>query len=686
MIKFILLITITLITCGCKQDSKNFTATNIKLHKLYSDHMVLQREQPIKIIGYASKNSTLEITFDKETLKVTSDKDGNYQAIFSPRKAGGPYQMTLKGNGEMLTLNDILIGDVWFCTGQSNMWWPMRNAENATSEIAKVNNPQIRLFKINDNALPYEISDFKADDNYQWQLCNSKNVTEFSAVGYYFGANLQAELGIPIGLISSNYGGAPIEAFLNLDSIKKLNLSSELAIINKFNNNTQEELQELYHQEFVNYLNDMRKYYSNLTNEAKNWINNDNYNEANWSLLPINAPWESHFGYPFDGVIWHRAVVNIPESWQNQELLLSLGSVDDCDTTYFNGNKVGATDVDTPQYWIAKRQYKIPKNLVKVGENVILVRVEDFNGEGGMMSPANELFLQIADKPEEKIHLPQVWRSRTEYGIDHNNHPKRPEDIPNPYSQYYPTGIFNGMVKPFLNYPIKGIVFYQGETNSGAPEKYKATFDEFFLSYKKHWNNPNLALFFVQLAPFEPLLNGSIPENFFDNKSININQNWARLREAQNVVLKYPNTGKAVILDVGNPIDIHPRDKKTVGKRLALEALQISYNKDIISKGPIVESTEVKRNKVIVSFKNNKDSKLISTDNQKLRNFTIAGNDQVFYHANASINNDQKSITISANEVQNPKYIRYAFDDCPIGINFYNDAMLPAEPFNIELK
>ena len=383
----------------------------------------------------------------------------------------------------------------------------------------------------------------------------------------------------------------------------------------------------------------------------------------------------------FDGIFWYRRTVTIPAEWAGKELTLSIGAVDDCDETFFNGEKVGATGTSTPNYWSVPRVYKIPGKLVRAGANTIAVRVADMYSNGGLMGPEPLLYLQLGNDKNDRIRLNGAWKYKVEFKIDTQKlgtRPTPPDDLSiSQSSPHFPATLYNSMVAPWTVYPIRGVIWYQGESNAGAYEEYMKLHPLLIQDWRNKWNNPEMPFLFIQLAAFErhsPSKPG--PADFWKNRQPS-DSSWPKLREVQTATLAIPNTGMAVAIDVGNPFDIHPADKQTLGYRLGKEAERICYGSREISAGPLYERMTVEGNKVRLFFKNT-GSGLVAKDGAPA-SFAIAGKDGNFVWADAKIDGD--TVLVWSDKVKEPVEVRYAWAGYPGNANLYNKEGFPASPF-----
>ncbi|MFD0989250.1 sialate O-acetylesterase [Mariniflexile jejuense] len=628
----------------------------IKLPKLISDGMVLQRDVKLPIWGWASANEKITLTFKGKTYKTTASTEGNWNIELPKTKAGGPYSIKIAGKNN-IEIKDVLIGDVWLCSGQSNMEHQMyRHDIMYAEDIAKANYPEIRHFKVEKaTSLSGPEMDIAGGE---WLKAVGNDVLPFSVVSYFFAKKIYEKQHIPIGLINASVGGTPIEAWIPYegfkqfpDILKTIEENKDTAFVKKSEN--------YYAKVNLNPQNeDSDKGLSGQTP----WYS-PNFTPKNWRTINIPGYWEDQGIKNLDGVVWFRKEIDIPQSMIDKEAKVFLGRIVDADELYINGVKVGNTTYQYPQ-----RRYPLPKNLLKAGKNVFVIRVTNNSGKGGFVS----------DKPyyiateKDTVDLKGYWHYKVGTvfipfsSSTKNSGDEKPRRI---NAQNEPSALHNAMVAPYNQYPKKGIIWYQGESNSWQPKKYKDYMNALITGWRDVFKNPETPFIYAQLP------------NFMDVSYVPSESNWAELRESQLKSLSIPNTAMAVTIDLGEWNDIHPENKKDVGERMALGALKLAYNEDIVYSGPIYKDHKIEGNKIIISF-SHIGSGLIAIDGEFLSEFAIAGEDKNFVWAKAKIEGDK--VIVWREAIENPKYVRYAWADNPDNPNLYNKEGLPASPFSIE--
>ncbi|WP_430438151.1 sialate O-acetylesterase [Pontibacter chitinilyticus] len=622
----------------------------VRLPQLVSDGMVLQRNAKTNIWGWADAGEKVTMKFKGKTYRATTGRDGKWHLTLKPMPAGGPYTMEINGSNR-ITVKDILLGDVWLCSGQSNMVHQMKlhNVRYA-EEIATANYPQIRQFWIPTTTNLQGPAEQLPPSS--WKTANPQDINDFSAVAYFFARKLYETYHIPIGLINASVGGTPIEAWMSEEGLREF--PTDIATINR-NSDTS----------YVNSLN-RRAEAAAAANRAKpeqdkgltgpvKWYE-PAYVPKNWQNINIPGYWEDQGVRDLNGSVWYRREIEVPASMAGVPAKVFLGRIVDADVLYINGQQVGNTTYQYPQ-----RRYSIPAGMLKPGKNLLVVRVQNFGGKGGFV-PDKPYFIEAN---RQTLDLKGTWQYKV--GEVYRPGAGGPGGL---NAQNEPTALYNAMVAPVTNYTIKGIVWYQGESNAGNPEKYKKLFPAMIADWREKWQEGDIPFLYVQLP------------NFMDATYLPAESNWALMREAALQTLSVPNTAMAVTIDVGEWNDIHPDDKKDVGERLALAAQKLAYGeKNLVSSGPLYESSKVEGDKIILSFTNT-GSGLVAIDGEELARFAIAGDDKQFVWANAKIEGDK--VVVWSEEVPDPKYVRYAWANNPFGANLYNKEGLPASPFRTD--
>ena len=626
----------------------------VRLPRLIRDSMILQRDTKLKIWGWAAKDERVMIKFVGKTHRTKAGKDGKWLVVLPAMKAGGPYTMDIEGTNK-IRLKDILIGDVWFCSGQSNMVHQL-NIHDVTyaNDIATANYPEIRHFWI-----PTLTSlDGPTDDlpTGFWKAATPGNIRPFSAVAYFFARKIYEKYQVPIGLINASVGGAPIESWISEDG---LNDFPELISTIQKNKDT------AYRNDLSRKVTAARKY-NRPQGPSKDMgmLSTPRWYEVNyvppvggWKTIAVPGYWEDQGIKDLDGVVWYRKEIEVPSSMVGKPARIFLGRIVDADILYVNGKQVGNTTYMYPQ-----RRYHLPVDLLKEGKNIIVVKATNYNDKGGFVP--GKPYCLFAGK--DTIDLTGYWQ----YKVGEVFKPRTPLPNAGPEmdDQNQPTALYNAMVAPVINYAIKGVLWYQGETNIGRAAEYAQLQPAQINNWRSKWQQDAMPFFYVQLP------------NYLESNYLPSESEWAEMREAQLKALSVPNTSMAVAIDLGEWNDIHPDNKKDVGERLALIAEKMVYGENIVYSGPLFQSAKKDGNKIIISFTNT-GTGLIAKDGDELREFAIAGSDKKFVWAKATIEGDK--IIVSSSEVPDPVYVRYAWANNP-DVNFYNKEGLPASPFRTD--
>ncbi len=611
---------------------------NVSLPKFFTDNMVLQRNKPIPVWGFANAGEKIQVKFKNQTQSTIADEMGNWKVTLSPEKEGGPFEMQISGENTV-TIKNILIGEVWLCSGQSNMEWNVKNSFGSEKEIAEAGNyPFIRQIKIKRgiNTLPQE--DVPGGE---WLVSNSENIEDFTAVGYNFAKKIYNELKVPVGLINVSWGGTNIETWIGREAFE--NSDDFKNMISKMEKTEMASFEKKHYQKNALFL-------EKIQGIAPKTISLEDYFSPNFNddkLPEIESPklWEEQILQNFDGVVWYRKKINLTKEDILNDAELNLGMIDDNDITYFNGIEIGKnTGYDTV------RKYTISKNLLKEGENIIVVKIIDTGGGGGIWGEKESLNLKLQNR---SIALSGKWKIYA-------------DEINNAISENgYPSLVYNAMLHPVIPFAIEGVLWYQGESNAERANEYGKAFPLLINSWRKNWGY-DFPFYFVQLATF-----GAASDTETGSE-------WAELREAQATTLRLNNTAMVVTTDIGNAKDIHPRNKKTVGNRLADIALNKVYGKNLmITESPQYQSMRILGNKIEVTFKNAEKGLMAKGD--KIIGFEIAGEDQNFIPATAYIKANK--IYVYNTKIARPKAVRYGWKGDNSAINLFSKEGLPAAPF-----
>ena len=622
----------------------------IRLPRLISDNMVLQRDQPITVWGWAAPKEKVTVTLKNKSHSAVTDADGKWKIQLPAQSAGTSYEMVLKGKNQ-IRIKNVAFGDVWLCNGQSNMVINMeRVKERFPDDISSANYPDIRNFFI---PTLTDLSGPQQDiPNGEWKAANPKDVLGFGAVTYFFARDLYEQYKVPIGIINSAVGGTPIEAWISEGGYKDFADIQKIINSNKDSSYVRSAKQNTFN-------NAPRQPKPNDSGLTEHWESED-YQPKGWRNYNIPGYWEDQGLKNLDGVVWFRREFEVPENWLGKPVKLFMGRIVDADQMFVNGKSIGNVTYQYPP-----RRYEIPAGLLKAGKNTFVIRVTNSAGKGGFV-PDKPYFMASGD---QQIDLQGVWQ----YKVGQVYEPAKVADsafVPF-VTQNQPAALYNAMIAPLLPVKLKGFIWYQGESNVSEPDAYNALLPALIKDRRRLWNNENLPFLVVQLPNFQDI-------DFTPAES-----NMALLREAQNQALTLKNTAVTVTLDLGEWNDIHPLNKKDIGKRLALSARNLAYNdKNVVYSGPVLQSQSIAGDKIILKFVHVAEG-IRASDGEALRWFSIADDDKKFVWANARIvGKDQ--IEVSSELVKTPKYVRYAWQDNPESVNFYNSANLPASSFRTD--
>jgi sialate O-acetylesterase len=621
-------------------------SAQIRLPQIIGDGMVLQREQNVRIWGWASAGEEIALNFRGYQFHTTADGQGNWILILPPQAAGGPYDLIISGNNEIIVRN-VLFGDVWLCAGQSNMVLPMeRVKERYPEEIANAHCPEIRNYFIpTATNLREAQKDLPAGS---WKSANPQDVLTFGAVAYFFALEIYEKYHVPIGLINASVGGTPIEAWISEAGLRDF---PDLLDIVRQNKDTAY-VNQTVRKSRANFA--VRKETDKGLLEPVKWYD-PAYVPKGWKNINIPGYWEDQGLKDLNGVVWYRKEIDVPDSMTDIPAKLFMGRIVDADHLYVNGELVGNITYQYPP-----RRYNLEAGILKPGKNTIVIRVMNMNGKGGFV-PDKPYYLTANG---QDIDLKGDW----EYKVGDVFKPVANREAGFSF-QNQPASLFNAMVAPLRNQAIKGILWYQGETNAGNPGPYYDLLPALINDWRQQWDNERLPFLYVQLA------------NFMDRDFLPVESSWAELRDAQLNALSVPNTAMAVAIDLGEWNDIHPLNKKEVGHRLALGARHLSYGEEeLVYSGPIYRSHTISGDKVIIQF-DHTGSGLVSIDDEPLSQFAVAGANKQFEWADARIVNG--AVEVSSKLIPNPVYVRYAWSNNPDGANLYNKEGLPASPFQI---
>ncbi|HEY5747820.1 MAG TPA: sialate O-acetylesterase [Chryseolinea sp.] len=619
----------------------------VRLPKIFGNNMVLQRDLPLHFWGWASPGEEVKVVMGVRTVSVKGNSQGKWSCVLPAMPAGGPYEVVVNGTNR-IELKNILIGDVWICGGQSNMQWRLDQTPYEEKDSVLLKRGNIRLFTV-----PFDM-DYQPREDVKgngWQTLSLQTIREFSAVGYHFGKYLYEHLDVPIGLVSDNLGATAAEAWMSNETLLQFPEFTSLIQPVVKHGKSFDALTADFEKNKAAWF---KKYYYKSAGVKEQWFKPET-NVADWK--PINASgntWENEPDLKdHDGEVWFRTTFDLPENYRDENFNIALSQIDDYDLTWVNGVKIGETYGKHNH-----RNYSVPTRTLKPKGNVLVVRVFDVGGIGGFTT---------SPFWGSKILLGN-WLYKKGEAIDPAKFQK--VEMPNATPFSSPGVLYNGSIAPLTSFPIKGVIWYQGESNADRAYEYRELFPALIRDWRKHWNQGDFPFLFVQLA------------NYMDESKEPSESHWAELREAQTLTLSLPNTGMACAIDIGEAQDIHPKNKLDVGKRLGLAAMKVAYGKNVVASGPSFKSMRVNGDRLIVSY-DNAGSGLLSKDKYGyLRGFQVAGADKKFHWAQARIVDGK--VEVVCDQVRQPIAVRYSWDNNPGPLDLYNAEGLPAVPFRTD--
>ncbi len=619
----------------------------IRLPKILSDGVVLQREKPVKLWGWESPSVEVQVLFSEVLFKTRADESGYWVVELPAQPAGGPHSIAFFGT-DTVHLANVLFGDVWLCSGQSNMELTMDRVKyKYPEELKTANNPNIRQFEVPDGyAFKGPQSDLQGG---QWASVTPQTISRFSAVAYFYAVELYQKYQVPIGLVNAALGGSPAEAWISEEALVQFpNYYNELQLFK-----SDEHIRKIEQADQARTEAWFSAIKSGDVGVKEGWKNPE-FVDAEWDKMEVPMHWADGSLGSVNGVVWFRKEFDLPPDFDLSPALLELGRIVDADSVFLNGQFVGYTSYQYPP-----RQYKLPPGILKTGKNVLAIKVINQSGRGGF----------VLDKPyqltngSDTLSLAGLYSYKLGYAT--------PPLAGSTVIRWKPGGLYNGMIAPLSNLAFKGVIWYQGESNTKAPKEYFSLMNGLISDWRGIWGS-NLPFLYVQLA------------NFMEPTTEPVESDWAELRQAQLQCLSIPFTGMAVTIDLGEWNDIHPLNKKEVGRRLALQSRLVAYGETgLVVSGPIYDQAIAKRSGVEVTFSNSGGSLLVR-GNAPLSGFELAGADRKFKKATATLKGDK--VVLTSSEIAKPMFVRYAWANNPVEANLFNSEGLPASPFEAEVR
>ena len=597
----------------------------IRLPKLISDCLVLQRDVPLKIWGWADVGEKVTIRLDGNYYETEADLNGDWLVTLPPHKAGGPFLLEVNE----IAIRDVLIGDVWLCSGQSNQETPIHRLTEMFPEINVSNNHMIRHYKVptqdSKEYLQEEIA-----GNAQWHSGVASEVMNWTALAYFYAVEAYEKTGVPQGMLVSSLGGSAIESWIGQEHLKEFP-------------------QLLLDKEALNGFEQAKK------DKGEGKWNQWDWDDSDWKTMQMPGTWREN-GLNVRGTVWMRKDFEIPESMEGRQAKLSMGTLVHNDAVFVNGVYVGSTGYEYPP-----RRYQIPAGVLRKGKNTIAVRLNAPAGNGEFIK--DKPYKIIGDAAE--IDLTGSWKYKV--GLDIDDVTPYAERLKN--RNNVGSGLYNGMIYPIRNYQVRGTIWYQGESNAGNTSRYAELVSSLITNWRELWNMPEMPFLLMQLP------------NFMQKHDKPTDSGWARIREAQLQAFKtIPNTALAVTYDVGEWNDIHPLNKKDMAKRLFLGARKVVYGEKLVYAGPVYKDMKVEGNKIIITFTDT--GRGLMAKGGILKHFAIAGEDRQFVWADAVIRGNK--VIVSSKDVKQPVAVRYAWSDNPEDANLCNKEGLLASPFRTD--
>jgi len=660
------------ISVGCSVSQESM---KLSLPSIFGNNMVLQRNREVPFWGTGIPGTKVILkTGWGKNLKTRVNDKGEWHCKVKTPQAGGPYTMDIEGEDTKYSFSNVLIGEVWLCSGQSNMempvqgWPPSDTVNHAEQEIKNAHYPSLRLFTVKRAISVNPQNDCQGE----WISCSPENIRNFSATAYFFGRKIHTTLGIPVGLIHSSWGGTPAEAWTAKSCLQEM--GDFRKAIDQLNS-IEPEIKSFYQ-----WLSTLEKVDMSDKTGANIWQDLD-FNDLHYSAVDINTVdwpemdlpvlWEQTGMGEFDGMVWFRKEVHLPETWLGRDLMIELGPIDDMDRTYVNGHYLGG--YEKQGFWQTPRIYRVKSEENTLPDIIIAVRVLDTQGGGGIYGKAADMKIYPVGSKQDTLSLAGTWKYLPVaeyinnifyiYGKGEKSYAARPS-LSLPLTSNTPTLLYNAMIHPLCPFSLRGVIWYQGEANVDRPYQYRTLFPLMITCWRNKWDQGDFPFYYVQIAPYE----------YGENSKSQL------LREAQLQTLSLPHTGMVVITDIGNPRNIHPGNKQDVGKRLAKWALAKDYGyEDMVYSGPLYESMEVENQKIRLHFDHCGSGLQVQGD--ALNSFTIAGEDRKFYPARAEIENN--TVVVWSPAVAKPAAVRFGWSNTPEP-NLFNQEGLPASPFRTD--
>ena len=576
--------------------------------------MVLQQGIKVPVWGIASPQERIRISFLGKNVSVNADKRGKWIARLEAGKPGGPFVMQIAGKNEKIELKNVMVGEVWIASGQSNMEFRMLQTSRAAQDITNANLPNIRLFTVGVNTSVQPLDNINKS---KWMVCSPATVPGFSAVAYYFASTLHAKLNVPLGIINASLGSSAAESWTSRNMLEELpEFRDKIVKLDTDTSVWNQKVERIKHYE----TKERKQIAESAAEGVKAGAHQLDYDETSWKVgtFPMNM---QKIGLPYYwGFVWFRKTFSLSEDQLDQDLKLEIQLHADQMITYLNGEEIGSF-LKAPM----PSTVTIRKNLLRKGRNVVAIRIRTYFGTAYLGTQDSPLPQIVAPNNAFRIPMGGDWRYSSTL---------EPKIMPNQEYFNTPSVLYNGMIAPLVPYGIRGVIWYQGESNATRPNGYRTLFPSLITDWRKNWGQGDFPFLFVQLA-------GRKKEGEQDPL-------YALTREAQTYALKLPRTAMATAIDLGEKYDSHPKDKLEVGRRLALAALKVAYGQDLVYSGPVYQKMEVEDNSIRLYFSSVGSG--LTSRGTKLRGFKIAGENRVFVDAEATISGNH--IVVSSPQIK----------------------------------
>jgi sialate O-acetylesterase len=621
----------------------------VRLPGIFTGNMVIQRDKPVKIWGWADPGERIKVSFNGQNMTTKAGEDGSWIVQLKSMHASvNPQNLAVESKYNDIILKNVLVGDVWICSGQSNMVWPLRRLKAAEEESSAAKYPILRMFTVTNEMALLPQDDL---DGSGWKEAKGELILDFSAVAYYFGRHLLKETGVPIGLITTAWGGTNIEAWTSMETLVKyghiLKIYEGLDKEYDRSRNRTEKSQ-------ATRLSMIKKAVYQGEGLKQGW-------EAvktptgDWDTIILPQERDNALFRESDGAVWFRRSFDVPPPFRGNDLSFNLGNLYDHDMTWINGKLIGETFESR-----ISRRYDVSAYLIKPEDNEIVIRIFDYGEEGGFITDPYSMNFHPVKESRGYQLLCGRWIYKRSYTLEEPL--ELPLDRSRAMANSSPSSLFNQMIHPLLNLSIRGAIWYQGESNASRAHEYASLFPDMISDWRMHWGQGDFPFFFVQLAAYDQ------PNEL----------TWPELREAQRGALVLPNTGMAVTIDIGHPANIHPENKWDVGKRLALAALKISYGKDITFSGPVLDKAKPVDDQIKLTFSHVEEGLKVKGDYGYLMGFEVSSGNEHFEFAKAEII-DEKTVMVWSDKVKHPVNVRYAWKNFPAEANLFNSEDLPVD-------